>query len=609
MHAPFPKRRLARLVAVSAAMFGIAAASGNAIAISQSNEKMNMQRLGHTDLQGRPSYQPNVIKYPDGRYILFVGMHNNIPTLSPPRVTSCTVSGTLENPLHGNACEQNGTMIIDVTDPKNPVEQFLIPAPTGGQSQMVRMCLGSVLPGGTPGHVYLLRNVQGGANAGYEQWDVTNTKAPVLKHAITGIRSTHKDWWECSTGIAYMPGSKSFPAGDPRLWRQSQAMLIYDWSSPDDPTFPRYLRTFGLPGGQPGGTGTVPNSLHGAISTFEHPQAGQPLARGAGATDVIGNRIYAAWGVGDDGIMTIIDRKKLLPGVVQGKDYGGTYTGDPDKPTIDQLYGPNSPTVGYFIMSPDQGGHTSMPIFGLKPPSMQSYFDPSNPESAHDGHFNTRDIVVVTSEATADGSGGFCQEPPHWAFTVDVTVENSMTSPPGTRVEHDPYQGPMVLGTMSVDPRSGAQYSRGNYCTRGARFGVHSTEENFRNPLYGKLTAIAYFNGGLRVWDIREPQAPREVAFYVPQADALTDVAGYMTNNVEIDDRGSIYIVDRNGAGMDILQLTGCAKQIIDKNGSCPDLGNNNAIGNGSGGGDDQGDDNQGNNNQGGNGNGNGKGN
>ena len=155
-----------------------------------------------------------------------------------------------------------------------------------------------------------------------------------------------------------------------------------------------------------------------------------------------------------------------------------------------------------------------------------------------------------------------------------------MTSPPGTRVEHDPYHGPMVLSTMSVDPRSGEKYARGNYCGRGARFGVHSSEENFRNPLYGKLTALAYFNGGIRIWDIREPQAPREVAFYVPESNALTATDGYMTNNVEIDNRGYIYIVDRNGAGMDILELTGCAKQIVDKNHVCNDLGNNNAASN-----------------------------
>ena len=230
-------------------------------------------------------------------------------------------------------------------------------------------------------------------------------------------------------------------------------------------------------------------------------------------------------------------------------------------------------------MSPDQGGHTSFPIFGMKPPSYERY-----------NEFQTRDVVLLASEATADGVNGRCNEAPHWSFIVDVTVENSMTSPPGTRVEHDPYHGPMSLSTMSVDPRAGEKYARGNYCGRGARFGVHSSEENFRNPFYGKLTSIAYFNGGVRIWDIREPQAPREVAFYVPEANALTDTDGYMTNNVEIDNRGYVYIVDRNGAGMDILQLTGCAKQIASKGQTCKDLGNNNAAGNGNGD-DDQGED------------------
>jgi hypothetical protein len=139
-----------------------------------------------------------------------------------------------------------------------------------------------------------------------------------------------------------------------------------------------------------------------------------------------------------------------------------------------------------------------------------------------------------------------------------------MTSPPGTRVEHDPYHGPMGLSTLSIDPRFGERYPRGNHCGRGARFGTHSTEENFNNPLYGKLTAIAWFNGGVRIWDIREPQAPVEVAFYVPEANANTNPDGYMTNNVEIDNRGYIYVVDRNGAGLDILQLKGPAAQIVE---------------------------------------------
>src|SRR5262249_1356969 len=96
--------------------------------ISQSGEQKDMRRVGHVDLQGRPSYQPNVIVYPDGRTIAFAGTHG----------------GNRPNPLNGGVVEENGTMIIDVTDPARPIEKFHIPVPVaGGQAQMARMCLGS----------------------------------------------------------------------------------------------------------------------------------------------------------------------------------------------------------------------------------------------------------------------------------------------------------------------------------------------------------------------------------------------------------------------------------------------------------------------------------
>ena len=508
----------------AAILSAFAVAAGSAFAdndhrgISQSGEQKNMRRVGHVDLQGRPSYQPNVIVYPDGRTIAFAGTHG----------------GSKPNPLKGGVVEQNGVIIIDATNPEKPVEKFHIPVPVaGGQSQSVRMCLGSDLPKGIPGHVYLLRNVQGSSASGYEVWDVTNVSNPTLAGEMRGLRNTHKMWWECSTGIAYLPGSKNVAP----LWRQGQSMVIVDWS---DPAHPHYVRTFGLPGGQPGATGPTSTSLHGAISAHEHPNAAGKLARGATADDVIGNRIYAAWGVGDDGVMQILDRKKLLP-----PSLGGTWSGDADSPSEADLL---EPQAGILHMSPDQGGHTSMPVFGLTPPGYQSFRD-----------FKTRDIVVLASEATAD----LCQEPPHWSFVVDVTVENSKTATPGLRQEPNPWQGPMILSTMSVDPRAGEKYPRGNYCTRGARFGTHSSEENFRNPFYGKLTFIAAFTGGVRAWDIREPQAPVEVGFYVPVANANTiQPDGYMTNNLEVDNRGFIYATDRNGSGLDILELHGSAKRI-----------------------------------------------
>jgi hypothetical protein len=518
------KHKKTRFTAMTAAASAILAFGiGSAFAISQSGEQKDMHRVGHVDLQGRSAYQPNVIVYPNGKTIAFVGTHG----------------GTAPNPLKpGSPVERNGTMIIDVTNPSHPVEKYHIEAPVGGQSQMVRMCLGKDLPGGDSQKVYLLRNVQGGASSGFELWDVTDVTDPHMLKALTGIRNTHKLWWECKSGLAFMPGSRG-DLGPAQTWRVGQQMVIYDWSNPHNGAPPVYIRTFGLPGAEPGSTGPLPPTLHGPISTYEHPMAGQPLARAAGPDDVIGNRIYMAYGVGDDGVLQILDRKKLLPPA-----YGGTWTGDPDNPSVADLL---APQVGIMHMSPDQGGHTSFPVFGLQPKSYQSYAE-----------FKTRDIVLLASEATAN----LCNEAPHWSFVVDVTVENSMSAPPGTREETDPWQGPMVIGTLSVDPRRGEKYPRGNYCTRGARFGVHSSEENFRNPYYGRVTFTAYFTGGVRAWDIREPQAPAEVGFYVPVANANTAASGYMTNNLEVDNRGYIYATDRGSSGMDILELTGEAKKI-----------------------------------------------
>jgi hypothetical protein len=527
-------RRRTRRVALSATAAAVLAmgVSSAVLAIGQSGEQKDMRRVGHTDLQGRPAYHPSFIKYPDGRIIAFVGTHG----------------GSKANPLKGGVVELNGTMIIDITDPERPVEKFHIPGPANGaQTQSNRACLGSDLPAGLPGHVYMMRNVQGSSASGYEVWDVTDVSNPTLAGSMRSLRNTHKHWWECKTGIAYLPGSRDVPATSGQRWRQGQSMMIVDWKTPSTPI---YLRTHGLPGGQPGGTGPVPPSLHGPISAHEHPNATGTLvrARPAPEDDTIGNRLYLAWGVGDDGVLQILDRRKLLPFPY------GTFMGDADNPTNAQL---EAAQTSILWMSPDQGGHTSFPVFGMKPKSYQDFTD-----------FQARDIVVLASESTADK----CEEPPHWSFIVDVTVENSKTRPPGTRnppagttgpVEQNQWQGPMVLSTMSVDPRAGEKWPRGNYCKRGARFGVHSSEENFTNPYYGRLTFIAYFTGGVRAWDIREPHAPVEVGFYVPESNALTDMPdGYMTNNLEVDDRGYVLAVDRNGAGLDIIELHGKARQI-----------------------------------------------
>ena len=80
------------------------------------------------------------------------------------------------------------------------------------------------------------------------------------------------------------------------------------------------------------------------------------------------------------------------------------------------------------------------------------------------------------------------------------------------------------------------------------RFGAHQFQEFMQDT----LVYCAWFAGGLRVVDVADPTAPEEVGYYIPQP--APGKAAPQTNDVTLDDRGLIYIVDRY-AGFEILEL------------------------------------------------------
>ena len=202
----------------------------------------DMTLVGYNDLQARSAYQP-VINRQGDRFIAYVGHHG----------------GKALNPLTGKE-EPNGTSIVDVTDARKPKYLAHIPgSPAGsgeaGGSQMLRVCNGKELPKGDPNKVYLLRTV---GNEGHEVLDVTDPTRPiVIATVLTGLTTTHKNWWECDTGIAYLVSWKKDSG-----WR-SRGAQIYDLS---DPANPRFIRDYGVVGQEPGSKGEpVPQALHGPI--------------------------------------------------------------------------------------------------------------------------------------------------------------------------------------------------------------------------------------------------------------------------------------------------------------------------------------------------------
>jgi len=443
-------------------------------------EASNMKLVGYNDLQARSAYQPTIHHQGD-RWIAYIGHHGGTDAIPDPI-----------NPMTGKA-EPNGTSIVDVTDAAHPKYLRHLPGQEGryegGGAQMVRVCDGRQLPKGDPNAVYMLRTFGGEA---HEIWNVVDPANPVLITRIGGLKDTHKNWWECNTGIAYLV------SGLPD-WRTRRMTQIFDLS---DPAHPVKIRDFGLPGQEPGASGPVPTEVHGPISAGPE-----------------GNRVYFGYGTDKGGFLQIVDREKLLNG--------------PKEPTPENL---RYPEISRLAMSAFNGAHTTFPM--LKVPVA---------EFAHDKEAS-RDIVMIVDEEILNE----CAEPRQMVWFADVTVENR----------------PMVISSYT------AKESSGSFCERGGRFGSHSSNESMAPVYYKKLAFISFFNAGVRAIDVRDPYHPAEVGYFIPAITAATDKrcvkvdgkdrckVAIQTNNVETDERGYIYIVDRANTGLHILELTGGARAI-----------------------------------------------
>jgi hypothetical protein len=487
----FPSTLAKQLFAISVAAvithfgFGTSAIAQNAAYNPFEEDAENMRLVGYSDLQGRSAYHP-VIQQQGDRWIAYIGHH----------------AGRAQNPLAGRE-EGNGTSVVDVTDPASPEYIAHIPGGAGNEpteAQMVRTCSGSELPGGVDGNFYLLRAV---GRTGHQIWDVTTPEDPELVSSMEeeGLVDTHKNWWECDTGIAYLVSGVEG-------WATRRMTQVYDLSNPAEP---RFIRNFGLPGQQPGSPDQeemAKHDLHGPIA--------------------IGNRIYFGYGTFLNGVIQIVDRDKLVR--------GNPALANPFEPTNENL---EYPVISTMYTGPRLGAHTAFPVLGI-----------DVPEFADNSEGGTRDMLLVVGESLRNE----CLENRQMMYMVDITDE--------TR--------PWPVGNFQVPEESG------DFCERGGRFGTHSSNESTTPIYYKKIVFLAYFNGGVRAVDIRDPWAPKEIGYYIPAITETTterciEVEGVeqcktaiQTNNLEVDNRGYVYAVDRANTGLHIVELTGSARAIAE---------------------------------------------
>ncbi|HET7731567.1 MAG TPA: hypothetical protein VFK48_16210 [Usitatibacter sp.] len=82
---------------------------------------------------------------------------------------------------------------------------------------------------------------------------------------------------------------------------------------------------------------------------------------------------------------------------------------------------------------------------------------------------------------------------------------------------------------------------------RVGRFGAHQPAEHMEST----LVYASWFSGGLRIVDIADPALPVEVGHFIPEPSG--GQSSPQSNDVEVDSRGLIYLLDRN-QGLDILE-------------------------------------------------------
>jgi len=84
----------------------------------------------------------------------------------------------------------------------------------------------------------------------------------------------------------------------------------------------------------------------------------------------------------------------------------------------------------------------------------------------------------------------------------------------------------------------------------GTRFGAHQ----FHERMIDTLVFAVWFSAGLRIIDMADPSAPREVGHFIPEPVAGRPAP--QSNDVVVDPGGLIYMVDRH-VGFDILEFNG----------------------------------------------------
>jgi hypothetical protein len=67
-----------------------------------------------------------------------------------------------------------------------------------------------------------------------------------------------------------------------------------------------------------------------------------------------------------------------------------------------------------------------------------------------------------------------------------------------------------------------------------------------------RVVFVTYFNAGVRVYDLEDPEQPVEVAYWVPESPA--GQAAPQLNDIYVEASGLVWVTDRIGGGLYALE-------------------------------------------------------